>query len=437
MNLLDIIRTANSNLFRNKLRSLLTIIAIFVGSFTIILNNGINYGVNSYVDTQVANAGGQGYLEVIKTDHELGVNIQMGPSGPTEFDPDATPIFQRITQDDLETLRGVEGVQRAIGLPMVSARYIQSYENNKRFELSLQAFPSDRLNVDMISGRMVNNNRNALEIALAPDFAEALGYTDESVLGRQVRLGIRLQQLGDTTSAPEIIRHIDVTVVGVQNRSVVGMGANFINLTTANAIQDLMLSEIPEAFRPADDFMFAIVEVDEDATDEEIAVIQELLREKGFQAMTIAEQVGMVMSIFDAITTILNVFGAIALLAASIGIVNTLFMAVQERTKEIGLMKAMGLSSSKIFLMFSSEAIMLGFWGSVVGIIAASIARVVGNNIANNTFLADLPGFTLIEFSVPSTLSIVFLIMFIAFVAGTLPARRAARQNPIDALRYE
>jgi len=436
MNILDILRTANANLLRNKLRSLLTIIAIFVGSFTIIINNGINYGVNSYVDAQVANVGGQGYLEVIKTSEDLtNISFGMGSSGPAEFNPDATPVFQRITQDDLATLRNIEGVERAIGLPMVSARYIQSFENDKRFDISLQVFPSSRLNIDMISGRTVNNDRNTPEIILAPDYAEVLGYTDETILGRTVRLGIRVQQMQD--SAPEMTKHLDVTVVGVQNRSVVSMGANFINLAAANAIQNLMFSEIPDEFRPSRDYMFAVIEVAESATDAEITAIQAKLREAGFQAMTIAEQVGMVMSIFDAITTILNVFGAIALLAASIGIVNTLFMAVQERTREIGLMKAMGLSSSKIFLMFSAEAIMLGFWGSMVGIIAASVARGIGNNIANNTFLANLPGFTLIEFSAPQILGIIFLIMLIAFIAGTLPARRAARQNPIDAIRYE
>lgn len=435
MNILDVLRMANANLFRNKVRSILTIIAIFVGSFTIILNSGINYGVNRYVDQQVANVGGDGYLEVLKSSDDLtNISLGLGGSGPTEFDPNATSTIQAITPADLETLRSINGVERATIIPTISAKYIESLENGKQFEVSLQAFPSSRLNIDMITGNVVNNDSDELEIILLPDYAEALGYTDESIIGQTVELGIVVQQLNP--NAKEVIENIAVKVVGVQNRSVVSMGRSFVNLAAANAIQDLSFSQIPANYRQSVDY-FAVVEIPENASDEEIERIKSEMRDKGFQAMSIADSVGMVMSVFDAITMILNVFGAIALLAASIGIINTLFMAVQERTKEIGLMKAMGLSNGKIFLMFSAEAIMLGFWGSVVGIGIATIARFVGNRIAEQTFLSSLPGFTLIEFNPPQIAGIVLLIMFIAFLAGSLPARRASRQNPIDALRYE
>jgi putative ABC transport system permease protein len=153
--------------------------------------------------------------------------------------------------------------------------------------------------------------------------------------------------------------------------------------------------------------------------------------------MTVDDQVGMVKNFFDAIITVFTIFGGIALLAASIGIINTLFMSVQERTREIGLMKAMGLSRGKIFTMFSFEAIMLGFWGSVVGISVAYIAGTIANRVAIETFLSDLPGFTLVVFDITNLIVIVLVVMTIAFLAGTLPARRAANKDPIEALRYE
>ena len=145
----------------------------------------------------------------------------------------------------------------------------------------------------------------------------------------------------------------------------------------------------------------------------------------------------MIKSFFDAITTVLTIFGAISLLAASIGIINTLYMAVQERTREIGLMKSMGLSKAKIFGMFSIEAIALGFWGGILGLIIAYIARAVVNPLASRTFLAGLPGFTLVEFNPLYLVIIIVVVMVIAFLAGTLPARRAAGKDPIEALRYE
>ena len=138
-----------------------------------------------------------------------------------------------------------------------------------------------------------------------------------------------------------------------------------------------------------------------------------------------------------AIIAVLNFFAIIALVAASFGIVNTLLMAVQERTKEIGLMKAMGLGGGKIFLLFSIEAILLGFWGSLLGSLAGIGVGMIANSYASSTFLKDLPGFSLTSFSVLSVAAIMLIIMAIAFIAGTLPARRASRKNPIDALRYE
>jgi putative ABC transport system permease protein len=145
----------------------------------------------------------------------------------------------------------------------------------------------------------------------------------------------------------------------------------------------------------------------------------------------------MIKSFFDAIILVFTIFGGIALLAASIGIINTLFMAVQERTREIGLMKAMGLGKGKIFLMFSIEAISLGFWGSAIGVGVAYLAKAIINPIAADTFLKDLPGFHLMEFDILTLAWLILLVMAIAFLAGSLPARRAAKKDPIEALRYE
>jgi putative ABC transport system permease protein len=117
--------------------------------------------------------------------------------------------------------------------------------------------------------------------------------------------------------------------------------------------------------------------------------------------------------------------------------VNTLFMIVQERTREIGLMKAMGMSSRKVFALFSTEAIVIGFLGSVLGVVVAMLLGTGISAVAAAGPLASLPGLTLLLFQPQAILFVILAIMLIAFLAGVLPARRAARQNPIDSLRYE
>ena len=106
-------------------------------------------------------------------------------------------------------------------------------------------------------------------------------------------------------------------------------------------------------------------------------------------------------------------------------------------TAEIGLMKAMGLSNGKVFTIFSVEAALIGFFGSILGILGAVGVGNLVNRLATDSFLKALTGFKLIQFSLPSSLTIILVIMFIAFLAGTLPARRAAKLDPIESLRYE
>jgi putative ABC transport system permease protein len=139
-------------------------------------------------------------------------------------------------------------------------------------------------------------------------------------------------------------------------------------------------------------------------------------------------RLGTFTTIIDAIVLMLNAFAIIALLAVSFGIVNTLFMSVQERTRELGLMKAMGMGGGKIFRLFRLEAAFIGFLGSAIGV---GIGMLVG------TLLADLPGLTLIAFDPLSVAVIILVVMGIAFLAGTLPAARAAKTDQVESLRYE
>ena len=133
----------------------------------------------------------------------------------------------------------------------------------------------------------------------------------------------------------------------------------------------------------------------------------------------------------------LNAFAFIALLAAGFGIINTLLMSVQERTREIGLMKAMGMSSGKIFALFSLEAVFIGFLGSAIGaVVAMGVGSLVSSVLAGG-FLSGLAGLQIVAFTPLAILQVLLLVMGIAFVAAVLPASRAARQSPIDSLRYE
>ncbi len=100
-------------------------------------------------------------------------------------------------------------------------------------------------------------------------------------------------------------------------------------------------------------------------------------------------------------------------------------------------MKAMGLGGGRIFALFSFEAVFIGLLGSAIGAASAITVGLVANNVLAGNLLADLPGLQLTAFSPASIGIIVAIVMGIAFLAGTIPALRAARQDPIESLRYE
>lgn len=432
MRFTDVLSTANQNLWRNKLRSILTILAIFIGAFTIILTTGINTGVNEYIDTQMQGVGGETHLSIMPKDTMSSVMSQMGMGSNeiVEYNPEKSGSNMAvIDEDDIKAMREISGIKSADTYQMIDVEYIASAETDKKFEITINSMPTDSFDVDMASGRMVSPDAGQLQIALSPDYATKLGFeSDKSVVGQKVTIGVK-------NSATNKISEVKATVTGVQNTSLISMGGSWINKSLATELHNKQTEGLPEQY--ANRAYFAVAQLEEGLTETQIQNVKDAFSELGFMAMTVEDEVGLIKSFFDAITIVLMLFGVISLIAASIGIVNTLFMSVQERTREIGLMKAMGLSPSTIRSIFNFEAIFLGFWGSLLGILVAYIISNIANNMAAESFLASLPGFTLVVLEPGNLIIFVLLVMVIAFLAGSLPANRASHLDPIEALRRE
>ncbi|MBQ9029708.1 ABC transporter permease [Candidatus Saccharibacteria bacterium] len=436
MKLLDIISSANSNLFRNKTRTFLTILAVFIGSFTIILNSAINSGVNDFIDRQVESAGGDGYLEIMTTEAVDTFSSMMNTSEVQEYKEKSSngQNSSYITDEQIEKASKIPGVESIDLIYFATPEYVTKKGSDKKYAVtSLNLMPRGNVNLDVTAGRKPDSTSSEPEVALTEAYVKALGYnSDEEAIGETVTFAVpNTIACYTAVKREDCLKFVDAKVVAVQAPGVMATGGMRANLALNDAIYQLSTEGMPEetkrhAFQ-------ATAQVEPNKVDE----IKEELKKIGLIAMTIDDEVGMIRTFFDAILVVFSIFGAIALIAASIGIINTLFMSVQERTREIGLMKAMGLSNAKIFLSFSCEAILLGFWGSVFGIAVSMAIGLIGNEVAHQTFLADFPTFDLVKFNPLNMLIITLIIMFIAFLAGTLPARRAAKKNPIDALRYE
>ncbi len=433
MKLYDIIRMANSNLWRNKSRTLLTVLAVFIGAFTIMMTTGINTGVNNYIDKQVAAVGSEDYLQIMPAQMaEQLESLMSGSNDVREYRPeDNSTTAQVLTDEDIAKIESIDGIESAKFYTMVTTDYVTNGEPDaKKYQMSASIMPTASMKLDLATGEDLDMTSDEAQIVLPDKYVEPLGFSsNEDAVGKTIKIGATSQVTQQTSEA-------EVKIVGVQNASVVGMGSAWMNDKAGELIEDITMAGLPDEYRNQANAIVA--QLDDNHIDSEAAQkVKDELEGMGYSSMTLTDTVSMIKSFFDAITTVLTIFGAISLLAASIGIINTLYMAVQERTREIGLMKSMGLSKAKIFGMFSIEAIALGFWGGILGLIVAYIARSVVNPLASRTFLAGLPGFTLVEFNPLYLVIIIVVVMVIAFLAGTLPARRAAGKDPIEALRYE
>ncbi|MGH1631647.1 FtsX-like permease family protein [Enterococcus casseliflavus] len=420
----DLLKTSAKNLLRNKGRTILTIIAIFIGAFTIYLTMGINTGINNYLDQQITAVGDNSLLAVYKMD---GSNNMMPTSNIQEYDPNKSSAEANvITPADMEVIESIEHIDTVKPISFLVAYYIQGSSNTK---YQLNAMASGDIDLELEAGRQVNNEVDGFEVILDQDYVEILGFKDaQEALEKEVTIGVSSQATGEQET-------VTATIVGVRHFSFVQAGRTIFNQALSQKVVEIYELGLPENLKNQSFIVQAYLE--ENLSSETIDTIKEALLENGFQGMTVEDEINMFRMVIDAITGVLTLFGAISLLAASFGIINTLYMSVQDRTREIGLMKALGMSRSKVFLTFSFEALLIGFFGAFSGIIAAFSLGNVINDYASSTFLEALTGFQLIGFSWSNTLTVMGVILLIAFLAGTLPANRAGKLDPIQALRYE
>jgi putative ABC transport system permease protein len=427
MKIVDVVGTAFRNAFRSRLRTTLTVLAIFIGAFTLSLTNGLGTGVNRYLDDTVASVGVDDVMTVTKASED-----EPTDGGPAEYDPNRIEVegppgatASALTDDDIDKIADIDGVLSVDPNKSVLVDYVQ-HDDGTEYQMSVASFVPG-MRVELASGDQVDLDATDPELVLPESYVEPLELGSASdAVGQSVVLAVT-----DATGGQETT---EATIVGVAEPAVVTMGGAIPNDVLMDELYDLQATGAPESETTR--YAEASVSFDAAAGEEATQALQDRLEDAGFTGSTLEDQLGAITAVIDGIVLVLNGFAIIALIAAGIGIVNTLFMAVQERTREVGLMKAMGLSSPRVFSLFSIEAVVIGLVGSAVGVLGAIGVGQLVNGVAGD-LLVDLPGLTLVAFDPVSIATVVLGVMAIAFVAGTLPALRAARQDPISSLRYE
>jgi hypothetical protein len=171
----------------------------------------------------------------------------------------------------------------------------------------------------------------------------------------------------------------------------------------------------------------------------QLTAVRQKITELGFGSFSIVDELDQIRTVFLIIDSVLGLLGGISLLVASFGIANTMIMSILERTREIGIMKAIGAEDREIKLIFFVEAAVIGVVGGVIGVLLAWGIDAVANRLAYR-FILKPQGASFIDFfDLPLYLSLgaILFALVVSILAALYPASRAARIDPVRALRHD
>jgi putative ABC transport system permease protein len=463
----DLAELALRNLRESLLRNSLTTIGISVGVASLVAMLSLGIGLQQLFSRRLAKSGLFDTVLVTSRRDLRGMGRDEERNGPT---PGESRILDEAARLEIEHLPNVLEANPDI-------RFITELRYDDKPHLTMvAALPSSAKSNDAFEGIQGSffSSDTAAEVILQKTFAEELlGKTpgrgiDETnvadlakpLLGKELtmRYAQRANAAAQSPSATDgtnigdslasaaysvISREQKLKIVGVADLDPESMRGParakvFLPLKLAESLHVMQPTDLREISRAASDqpvYSSISARVKDPA---QVQLVEDAIKKMGFGTFSILDASRGLQQVFRVLYAFLGIFGSLALIVASIGIVNTLVMAILERRREIGIMKAIGASDGDVKKLFFAEAGAMGIFGGVIGVILGwAIGQVI--NLGTNIYLKN-QGFPPEHFWAVPWWLVAFAIIFafiVSLISGLYPAGRAARLDPVQALRYE
>jgi putative ABC transport system permease protein len=405
MNISDLLQETYTALSANKARSGLTILGIVIGIGSVIAMVSIGQGASGQIQSSIEGLGS----------NLLTVSPGFAQQG-SGFVSQGRGSAQTLKNEDVDVLKQIEGI--AYVSPERQGRYqIIAPTGNNTNSTVIGVMPeyTDVRNVFLMDGSFITdaNIRSMGRVAvLGPTLASDL-FEDQNPIGKTIRINkLNFKVIGvlKPKGSAGFFNPDDTIFVPLTTMQKILAGGDYLSsIAISVETKDLMQKVQQEA---------TIVLADKHRVDP---------ASLDFSIVSQADIVGAATQVTNTFTILLAAIAGISLIVGGIGIMNMMLTTVTERTREIGLRKAIGAKKRDISLQFLAEAVMLTFFGGAAGVALGWIISILVSRFAGLATEVSMLAI-LLAFGVSSAIGIIF---------GYYPARRAASLNPIEALRYE
>jgi len=380
----------------NTSRTVLTILGLGVGIGAVLFLVSLGYGLQNIILNKITTADALLTLDVSSASDMV--------------------VLDKARLESINTLPGVAETSPVLDL---SGQIIYNNETTDSLAVVIDK-PFFRLSGTTLASGKEFSQSDAPEVIVSSASAKIFGFTSPGdMIGQSVSLNLFIPN-SDKSDVSIFTPPTDYKVVGIitdDNTSFV-----YVPLLT---LGDLGLP------------VYSSLKVK--VTDsEQLNIVRDVIIKQGLLASSVSDTIDQTKKIFGIIQIVLGVFGLIALIVSAIGMFNTMTITLLERTKEIGIMRAIGVGTRDIAKLFLMESVIMGGLGGLGGVIIGFLCGQIFNLVIN-ILAKNFGGQSLNLFYSPAWF-VLFILSFsilTGFITGLYPARRAAKLNPLDALRYK